>query len=136
MNMHTHQRNGRCSLLVPIREATVRSIKLRILITKRPIGVFSLSSLYSNSHLLSKLFFRDCIFKYCDMPGWVSLLFTDSFNSTIIYLVFAVHAAQIAGSSDCRLCNLKQSTALKKRKRKEANDPLWLNHAFWCSSLF
>jgi hypothetical protein len=36
-------------------KASVQSIELRILITKRQIGVFSLLSLYSNSHLLSKL---------------------------------------------------------------------------------
>ena len=42
-------------------------IKLRILRTKRQIGVFSLSSLYSNS----QLFFRNCISKYWTFaPVW------------------------------------------------------------------
>lgn len=53
----------RCSPPVPIRQAIlfVRSIKLRILISKR--RVFSLFFLYSNNHLLSKLCFPTLYFE-------------------------------------------------------------------------
>jgi hypothetical protein len=74
---YAHSPVFQCSLLVKISWATVLTIKLRNVIPLRQIGVFLLQCLYSNSHLLSNVFSVILFFKYCDIPGWVSLLFTD-----------------------------------------------------------
>jgi hypothetical protein len=96
VNMHTHRGYGRYSPPVPI--------KLWILITNRQSFHCHLFTAIAICFSFKK---SDSVCKYCYMPGWVSLLFTDSRNSTKIYLEFAARTPQIAGPSNCRLCKTK-----------------------------